>query len=134
MWRFLSMVFISQSVLAVDDKNIDNSINGRAVVTDLVLVIDGFGYQISSDFLIDLSTQSLIVVQSSITNCVQQGNGMPPLNNANFTFTSNSEFIGVDVIQYALGRNAIILSSESDDVLCDNATIFDRIFIDGFEG
>ena len=97
------------------------------------LVLDDLAYYIYEDVTIDFDLKEVYALNNDVINCSQFNND-PPLDTGQFTLMTDTQDIGlVGEIDYDLGKKAIILTSQTDDLICEGAFEFDRIYIDDFD-
>lgn len=97
------------------------------------LVLDDLAYHVYESIGINPSTHEVIAVNNNISNCLQENNS-PPLNSGTFTLVTDTQDIGLtgDIV-FDPGRSALLLSSQTQDLICQGAFEFDRIYINGYE-
>ncbi|WP_223787434.1 hypothetical protein [Marinicella meishanensis] len=98
---------------------------------NLTPVLDGHAYQLNGDVMIDFANQ-IIHFNSDMTECLQ-ANGQPPLDTLDWAAATNLQFIGLQRFSFNTSHNNLYLSSETADVLCDNAVYVDTLFANGFD-
>lgn len=97
------------------------------------LVLDDLAYHVYESITINPSTHEVIAVNNDINNCLQE-NSNPPLNSGTFTLVTDTQDIGLTgVIAFDPGRNALLLSSQTLDLICDGSFEFDRIYLNSFD-
>ena len=97
------------------------------------LVLDDLAYHIYENVGVDFTNKEITAFNNDITNCLQTNND-PPLDSGVFTLLTDTQEIGLKgQVDYDLGRKAIILTSETEDLVCDGAFEFDRIYVDDFD-
>ena len=98
---------------------------------NVVVVLDGYAYEIFGDIEIELNTVT-VSFPSDISNCISNINGTPNAGNG-ATLVSGSEVIGLVGIRYNVPSRILFLTSIDGDVICDYGTFVDVIFSNGFE-
>lgn len=108
-------------------------IEGEPIASKNWLVLDDVAYLIYEDIDIDFSNQEVLALNNDINNCTQF-NSDPPLNSSQFSLVTDSQEIGlVGNVTYDLRRKAIILNSQTADLICDGGFEFDRIYFGDFD-
>ncbi|WP_154222704.1 hypothetical protein [Marinicella rhabdoformis] len=106
---------------------------GEPIASKNWLVLDDVAYLIYEDINIDFSNQEVLALNNDINNCTQF-NSDPPFNTGLFTLVTDTQEIGlIGDVSYDLGRKAIILTSQTGDLICDGAFEFDRIYFGDFD-
>ncbi len=109
----------------------DNLATNNLGQNNLIAILDGYAYLVTSDVMINLGQQS-INFASDIENCLRPDN-QPPLNNATLTLLTNNQNIGLDQFRYQIEERLLFLTSETSNLVCDNGVFVDQIFTNGFE-
>ena len=101
-------------------------------LNNLEVVLDGYAYAVNSDVTISLNQQFIFIAQSDLINCLRPDD-LIPLNNADLTLITNNQGIGLEQFRYAVESRLLFLTSETNDLACDNGLFVDSIFSHGFE-
>ncbi len=106
-------------------------LNLDAKAENLIVILDNYAYQPSSDLTLDLS-HKIFSMNSNMIDCHRLWGG-PPLDTNDYALHTNSQFIGLDQFKFNVPQNIVVLKSETGDLICTNGIFVDPIFQSGFE-
>lgn len=123
-------------LMACSVANADENI-GRANAGQLLIALDDLAYPATAPISYEITDRIIRLSGNELQNCQQETTNDPPQPSTStnqFSLETGSQSIGIDgAVNYDLKRKAIILTSLTDNLICDNSTLFDRIFIDDFD-